>query len=63
MATGTAEQAATLRDGRLPKSAVVDFDTLALPESGQRDFGGRPPQDEGSYFLHARGMTPQELRR
>src|SRR5262245_13835851 len=41
MATGTAEQAAILRDGR-PR--------------------GRPPQDEVFYFLHMRGMTPQELR-
>jgi len=59
MATDTAEQAAVLRDGRLPKSAVVD--TLALPKAG--DFGGRPPQDEGFYFLLTRGVTPQELRR
>jgi len=63
MATDTAAQAAILRDGRLAKSAVADFDTLALPKSGKPDFGGRPPQDEGFYFLHTRGMTPQELRR
>jgi hypothetical protein len=46
MATGTAEQAAILRDGRPSKSAVADFDTLTLPKSGKPDFGGRPPQDE-----------------
>jgi hypothetical protein len=46
MATGTAEQAAILRDGRPSKSAVADFDTLRLPKSGKPEFGGRPPQDE-----------------
>jgi len=40
-ATGEIVPVAILRDGRASKSAVANFDTLMLPNSGKPDFGER----------------------